>query len=527
MDISTNSGPGHIPWLRATLVLALGLAALVLPGLAHASLLPPDTSHPGYVQFTNSAGSWRIYTGCGSGAGPGYIAYATHSGKVILDDTNSGQQDINTPGSQDIRVPQGIGKFVYREARAPYKAPLNGSNTFLVDGKYCAGPGAIGVNDGGDPSDPNRAANAPHQIGPIVTTYNTDGTPQSETFRFMVTFRDQYSPRFVTVTYVWRFWDTHIQLWSDVIQRCSGPTLSSNNTSGTVISHGECSYNPVGANYPDAWIKGPKYILGLGSYTQGQFQGNLPWTRIATRSPSGGAICGSTTTGATGLGFQCPGQSQIYSPSDPHSAQWTQSQCTVGGVLLFCWSANPDPRAWVQFQTTSSSCAPDCFNAVVRAYPPDGNGSYYPSSSDLNDPSQAGISPGQSALNWVSRGNYYGMDQWAQNEDLMAAQNFNGPACSNSTQRTPYEYRTSRVWEALGDKYSTSAPYYTGGGNWMTASDPYTFAGYYFFGWRDCINVPDDPLIFRSMEGYDSNYGTYASFSFTTNLNGIPPATNG
>jgi hypothetical protein len=516
-------------------LLALAVGVLVLPGKAKATLSPPDTSHPGYVEFSNSMGTWRIYTSCGSGAGPGYIAWGTHGGRVVIDDTSAGQQDSD--GTTGIRVPQGLGKFIYREARAQYKAPLtfsatNSGNTYYVDGRHCAGSGGgYGTADPATDTGVNPDPAYTHQIGGVVP--GTDAHGAYYELRYMVTFKDRYIPNFLSVTYVWRFYDDHIGMWSDVIERCSGPTLTTNSkgqfdSNSTVIVDGECSYNPNGANYPHAWIKGPKYTVGIGSWTQANgFPGQLPYSVIRTTGTSSATtLCSYQRTGVmwqrpgdalsdVGIGWACP---------------TTSSVGTCSSTATYCWPTNPtqtarpDPRAWVQFESAANACSPDCFNAVFRAYPPDGNGTYYPPSYGNNE---AGITPGQAPVNWVSMGNFVGVDQWAQNEDLEAPQNFTN--CSG-TQSSPGDYAgKSRLWETVGDKYSSSAPVFQGNNanNWTTKSDPYTFAGNYFFAWRDCINVQDDPLIYRAQEGYDTNYGTYATFAYTTSASTQPPGTNG
>jgi hypothetical protein len=313
-----------------------------------------------------------------------------------------------------------------------------------------------------------------------------------------------------------------------VILRCSGPTLSSNTSTGTVISAGECSYNPTGPNYPHAWIKGPKYTVVIGSWTQsGGFPGQLPYHIIRTLNTAGTTeLCSYQRTGVmwqrpgdatsdVGIGWACPTVSSVGS-------------CT--STATYCWPTNPnqtarpDPRAWVQFEPAAGSCAPDCFNAAFRSYPPDENGTYYPPAHGGNE---AGVTPGQTAINWVSMGNFVGLDQWAQNMDLQAPQNWTN---CNGTQSSPGDYAgKSRLWEAVGDKYSSSQPTFQNNtaNNWTTKADPYTFAGQYFFAWRDCINVEDDPLIYRAPEGYDTNYGAYATFAYTTNPSTPPPAING
>jgi hypothetical protein len=529
---------------RGRLLLGLAACVVVAATWASPSFALGYTVNPDYVQFdTSSMGSLRVYTDCSTthNTGPGYIAWWRYGSQQLIDDTASGQQD--TQGSTAIRVPQGIGKFVYREARAPFKTALsyannaNTANTWLVDGSHCAGytspwgtstASDTGVNPAG--IDPNGDPYT-HQIGPVVPTFNPDGSLKYAEMRYMVAFKDRYTPQLLTVTYVWRVWDDHVQMWSDVIENCSGPSENNTETKATAVTFdGSCGT-------PDAWIKGPKYIVGLGSYEQGS-PADLPWSTIATNTTSGAQLCSANFAGGTTLGWACPGPTTV--------APWNQanpdgSQPVTSCPGYFCWPGNPDGRAWVQFQPGGGCSASYCFNSVFRAYQPDGS-SWYPGTSDSNSSAWAGITPSDESNgtvhginNWISsgyNGELWGMDQWAQNEQLEGPQSSKatgGTTCivdNTATQVTPYDYKYTRQWEAVGDKYTSPKLWQPAGGNWGAQTDPYTYAGYYFFAWRDCQGVETDQRDFRAPEGGLSNYGTYATFSLTHD-GSLPPAING
>src|SRR2546423_8776420 len=91
------------------------------------------TLGPSYVSFRNQDATWRIYTHCADGVGPGYVAKVPMNGtvRVLLDDTTGARKDVNGDGF--YRLYTGLGKLIFLDAVANQNAPIDWRQNNLSD----------------------------------------------------------------------------------------------------------------------------------------------------------------------------------------------------------------------------------------------------------------------------------------------------------------------------------------------------------------------------------------------------------
>jgi hypothetical protein len=441
-------------FVRYRLVLCTVLMAIVGAALANAAIAGSVTMNvqPNYVEFTNNQATWRIYTHCADGVGPGYVAQVRMkvTNRVLLDDTNAGTQDYGgIPRGSDphnIRVPLGLGKFIFRDARATQGTALSytgnilssGGNTFVMDERHCAG------DPWGSQSNPNPPSQDPgvngSLSGPINGTPSYDSINDVGSVDVVTVFQDSQSSDILRVLHRWKVYPNYIKMWADVIEDCSSGTC------------------------PNAWIKGPKFVAGLNGTPDG-----VKFSQVTTYNSTGTGVCAAdygapdTNAGPCPVGTGADGRARAqYNYVSP-----THSPAAAG-------------------DSPNCSSSQRCFNSIFRAY----------------SPSNRNIIPGGTARNWY--GDALSLDGWAYSAQFYSTEGTAGSG--NCTFQTSTGAADSRKWEAPGDKTDTN------GDGLINYADLYSFVAGYFFGWRDCTNVADDPKIFVSYDGVD--YGTYASFSF-------------
>jgi hypothetical protein len=92
-------------------------------------------SFSGGVTFRNLDGDWTIYTGCGSGAGPGYVARVVRSDGVVVTDDRHRTGGSNKPGNG------GLGDFGWHGARR-HGGAFHYDYAWTIDARTC---GDVGV----------------------------------------------------------------------------------------------------------------------------------------------------------------------------------------------------------------------------------------------------------------------------------------------------------------------------------------------------------------------------------------------
>jgi hypothetical protein len=496
----SSASSGRYALRALSLILVVMAVALVLSTPAPAAptftvYSLPDSTVPAYVEVTNNDARWTIYLRCvpGHPVGPGYISRAYLSdGRRLVDDT--AEQDWADASNSDvaIRSPQGIGQMIFHVARAAQNDPLvwvnnvvgamdafdRLGNTYHLRGRHCAGNPSYGTNPAAqDPGvNPDTTLTRPMGLpfartlsdGRVVVEVKVRVAFQEPNFN---TVRAPVVREFLVVNYVWWFYDDAVKMWANTIEPCSGP----NPFAGTT---GTCSPS---AGMPSAWIKGPKFVTGLGN------PGGLGFTQLRVYNEDGSPSIGPNVC-----------RTRVGNPSSP-------GRCG-------------DPwRTRLQFANTDTvddsnprcTSTQRCFEAVFRSYPPDEPGGYYPLTAD--DP---GITPGRTdATRWeetsvnpndpTQKLSWWGMDQWAQNMDLQA---FQGAVADCPTEDSPIK-RDSRMWEFAGTKAN------------FDANLDYKFANGGFFAWRDCVGPNTDPALFRAPDGGNRNFGTYAVYGFSATNN--------
>jgi hypothetical protein len=223
-----------------------------------------------------------------------------------------------------------------------------------------------------------------------------------------------------------------------------------------------CNGGPGGScGSPAAWLKGPKFVAGVNGWPDA-----AGFTQMTTYDDAGGVVC-------TPQDYNDPGVN-----SNRPCAAATRSR------LQFNYTDPQNPPL-----TGPPNCFSyqRCFNAIFRSYVPDGT--------------LGSITPDRFADYWTGAG---GLDAWARTADGYPAQG-NANTC---TQTAPSQ---ARQWESGGWKYDAN------GDGYVTYLDRYSSANGNFFGWRDCVNVEDDPALYRALRV--EQWGTYASFSF--NYDGV------
>jgi hypothetical protein len=93
------------------------------------------STFPGGVTFRNLDGAWTIYTSCGQGVGPGYVARVVRSDGVVVSDDRGRPGGSNTPGNG------GLGEFGWHGSRRVGPA-FNYDDAWTIDGRTC---GSVGV----------------------------------------------------------------------------------------------------------------------------------------------------------------------------------------------------------------------------------------------------------------------------------------------------------------------------------------------------------------------------------------------
>jgi hypothetical protein len=436
---------------------------------AHADLPQPQvamTWTSTYVSFRNQDASWRIYTHCADGVGPGYVARVTMNGtgRVLLDDTNGGRKDVNRDGF--YRLYTGLGKLVFLDAVAKQNAPIDWrqnnladtsgtNNVFIMDSRHCAGqvfsagsalypygianPATVdpGVNNGA--SGPLTAPTATNDVGSLDEA---------------VVFQDRQTRQLLKIVYRWRVYAHVVKMWADVSGLCNGKP-------GATVA--PCGPTP-------SWIKGPKFIAGLNGNPDGTgFTRMTVWDGNAT-----------TPTPLCAIDYKDPSRGSTKCAAVARSRVQFNYGTRVGTSI-----SATDP--------TNCSDVPlrRCFNASFRSYVPN-------------------TAIGAAAPPWYGASG--GLDNWAAlaggaETPLQGA----GTPCAGQTtpSYSPNNPLGARQWEIPGEKLVDN-----NGDGLVDYRDQFSFADGYYFGWRDCINPADDPALFQAYS--TSTWGTYAAFSFNT-----------
>jgi hypothetical protein len=356
------------------------LALLAVAGLLPSSALAVSIDiQPNYTNVTNNDGTWRIYTHCADGVGPGYVAKVTMAnGNVLLDDTNTGTQDNPAGGATSIRINLGLGKLIFRDARATQGTALTftdnnlaaGGNTYVMDQRHCAGVSAGGGYTNPVGTDPGVNDSL---SGPV------DGTPSYDSFTdtAMVDvgtiFQDPQSSDVLRVTQKWRFYPNYVKLWTEVWEDCNATSC------------------------PNAWIKGPKFVAGVNGHPDA-----ASFTQLTTYNSTGTGVCAADYSSPAVNAGKCGSSTRAR----------TQFNYVTNLTLPATVTAAPN-----------CSASQRCFNAIFRGYDPG-----------------FGISPDGVADNWV--GDSHSPDGWAVSAASRATEGTGVPSsCSTQTSTSAVDSR--------------------------------------------------------------------------------------
>jgi hypothetical protein len=447
--------------MRAHAVLALAFVALACSSTDESS--SSDLSGPvsftettDYVDFTNGAGTYRIYKDClgpdstlpgyighDGTVGPGYIATVwTGDSRVALDDTVvPAHLGLNSGAT-------GLGQFGFHLARgyAP-NYTTSGTNAFQVTTRFCnanrrpsgyAGYNGFGVRSFS--SKGNGYYTAPH--------VDTSGHGH---FAIESVLGDEFSD-LVSVRYTYVFTPSTVKAWVRVTTLCD---------------HGTCDATAAGGN---AFLKEPKLVAGINPTTQD----SIHYRRMTTFD-LGGKIAGSAT----------------------HDNHWTNScstsasfpardgACEWGGQNPVQKTGQCDDAARTRVRFwDGSSCPKDVGCLVVAA-----------------ESATTELAAGKP---WEGSG--YGLDAWAvrnvtANRERANAKDSSGGGATWSCNGAS-DTQSNRRWEIAG--YA------------LTSSCNYTTAVASFHGWEGGTGMFDcEPDYYRFGPAGES-YVNALSFGFET-----------
>jgi hypothetical protein len=266
-----------------------------------------------YVDFTNAEATWRIYTHCADGVGPGYVS------RVAM--RSNGRLLVDPAGYQNLAP--GLGRLVFDGVRAAQYARISygaGGNVYVMDGGHCA----TSSSDRGV----NNAASGPLNGTPTIWNNNTLGTLDE-----LVVLQDEQSSALTEILYRWQISEHYVKLWADVVDLCNGAPNAQSQS---------CGPTP-------AWLKGPRFVATLNGHPDAPAFTQVTTWNAATSSPL--QVCNSNSSNpATGAG-----------PCQQSSRARVQfNYATPTGLGNAGLGANP-----------ACTATQRCFNAIFRNYKPD------------------------------------------------------------------------------------------------------------------------------------------------------------
>jgi hypothetical protein len=162
------------------------LALVTLAGCSNGRQPVRVQSFPGGVTFSNLGGAWTIYTRCGHGAGPGYIARAVRSDGVVVTDDRYRTGGSNKPGNG------GLGEFGWHGARR-HGPSFDYAYAWTIDGRTC---GDVGVARASVVEPPHVVDGAGRMT---IDVFLKDGHTRATEAMVRVRYRYRVHPRVVRV----------------------------------------------------------------------------------------------------------------------------------------------------------------------------------------------------------------------------------------------------------------------------------------------------------------------------------------